>query len=103
FYMKNKELNKLKRKLDTTLSLSNNISEKMYDLIHICALLFIGLAAIKGSLTPGTIVTFSLLFELVIWPVTGLSHQWNRLYEGVGAFQRIYELFTFKTQQHDDK
>ena len=51
-----------------------------------------GLAAVQGTLTPGAIASFSLLFELVIWPILGLCQQWNRLYEGGGAFRRVLEL-----------
>lgn len=99
FMKKRTELNIVQRKLDMKNSLSDNLSELIYDVMHVSALLFIGLAAIRGQLTPGTIVTFSLLFELVIWPVLGLSSQWNRLYEGAGAFQRVIELFNFKKDQ----
>jgi ABC-type multidrug transport system fused ATPase/permease subunit len=84
----------VRRKLDMTRSLSANLTETVFYLLHIGALLLISLAAVRGTLTPGTIATFSLLFELVIWPIIGMSNQWSRLYEGAGAFGRIQELLS---------
>lgn len=92
------QLNRNRRKLDMTRSLSASLTESVFYLLHIGALLLISLAAARGSLTPGTIVTFSLLFELVIWPVIGLSEQWNRLFAGGGAFERIHELMARRKQ-----
>ncbi|WP_042160936.1 ABC transporter ATP-binding protein [Paenibacillus gorillae] len=96
---KRKLLIQCRKRLDTTRSLSHHLTEGVFNLLHIGALLLISLAAIKGTMTPGTIATFSLLFELVIWPIIGLSEQWNRLYEGGGAFQRIHELMTLKQEK----
>ncbi|MFF2089294.1 ABC transporter ATP-binding protein [Paenibacillus sp. NPDC058174] len=96
---KREQLIHSRKRLDTTRSLSHHLTEGVFELLHIGALLLISLAAIKGTMTPGTIATFSLLFELVIWPIIGLSEQWNRLYEGGGAFQRIHELMTFKQEK----
>jgi len=87
-------MNQVRRKLDMTRSLSANLTEAVFYLLHIGALMLISLAAVQGKLSPGMIATFSLLFELVIWPIIGLSEQWNRLYEGGGAFGRILELFS---------
>lgn len=89
--VKREQLVEVRRKLDMTSSISANLTEALFYIFHIGALLLISLAAVRGTLTPGTIVTFSLLFELVIWPVIGLNEQWNRLYEGGGAFRRIQE------------
>lgn len=90
------QLIRVRRKLDMTRSLSSNLTEAVFYLLHIGALILISLAAVRGVLSPGMIATFSLLFELVIWPIIGLSEQWNRLYEGGGAFGRIQELFSHK-------
>ncbi|MBD3921090.1 ABC transporter ATP-binding protein [Paenibacillus sp. PR3] len=87
-------MNQVRRKLDMTRSLSANLTEAVFYQLHIGALILISLAAVRGALSPGMIATFSLLFELVIWPIIGLSEQWNRLYEGGGAFGRIQELFS---------
>ncbi|GMK39507.1 hypothetical protein PCCS19_25610 [Paenibacillus sp. CCS19] len=89
---------RVRRKLDMTRSLSTNLTEAVFYLLHMGALILISLAAVRGALSPGMIATFSLLFELVIWPIIGLSEQWNRLYEGGGAFGRIQELFSIKEE-----
>lgn len=40
-------------------------------------------------MSPGMVVASSLLFELVVWPVLGLSSQWSQMQASVGAFGRI--------------
>lgn len=101
FLIKREELNKSQTKLDLLKNTRNATTELCFDLVHIGALLFIGVAAVRDSLTPGVIVTFSILFELVVWPVIGMSDQYGRVQEGLGAFRRIFELLNITNKQEE--
>lgn len=92
FIQQRKDLNKAQTKLTMTSTMSRSFTEGGFKLIYIFALLFIAIASSRNTMTPGTIITFSVLFELVVWPVIGMSDQYSRVQEGVGAFQRIYDL-----------
>ncbi|MCP1132765.1 ABC transporter ATP-binding protein/permease [Paenibacillus polysaccharolyticus] len=94
------ELNQSQTKLAMVNSMSRTFTEGSFQLIYIVALIFIAIAASRDSLTPGTIVTFSVLFELVVWPVLGMSNQYSQVQEGVGAFRRINEFL--KTNRNAD-
>ncbi|MHA7967779.1 ABC transporter ATP-binding protein [Paenibacillus sp. CAU 1782] len=92
FMNQRKELNQSQTRLAMTNAMSRSVTEGSFQLIYIVALVFIAIAATRNTLTPGAIVTFSVLFELVVWPVIGLSDQYSRVQEGVGAFNRIFRL-----------
>ncbi|MFC3747621.1 ABC transporter ATP-binding protein [Paenibacillus sp. GCM10012306] len=96
FMQRRKDLNEAQTKLAMTNTMSSTFTESGFQLIYIVALVFIAIASSRNALTPGTIITFSVLFELVVWPVIGMSDQYSRVQEGIGAFQRIYE-FVGKT------
>ena len=61
----------------------------VFGLAQLAALFLIALSAARGTLSPGMVVASSLLFELVVWPVLGLSSQWSQMQASVGAFGRI--------------
>ncbi|WP_018757668.1 ABC transporter ATP-binding protein [Paenibacillus terrigena] len=86
-------LNQRRLKLAMTESVSDNTALAVFSVTQLAALIIIALAAARHHLTPGMVVTCSLLFELVVWPVLGLSRQRSRMQEGAGAFHRIYEWF----------
>lgn len=92
FMKQRKALNQSQARLAMANAMSRGLTEGSYQLIYIAALVFIAIAATRNTMTPGAIVTFSVLFELVVWPVIGLSDQYSRVQEGVGAFNRIYRL-----------
>ncbi|MFF2018471.1 ABC transporter ATP-binding protein [Paenibacillus sp. NPDC058177] len=91
FMQRRKDLSIAQTRLAMTNTMSRTFTESGFNLIYIVALVFIAIASSRNALTPGTIITFSVLFELVVWPVIGLSDQYSRVQEGIGAFQRIYD------------
>ncbi|WP_028558945.1 ABC transporter ATP-binding protein [Paenibacillus pinihumi] len=99
FRLKREQLGRAERRLMMTNTISEHVTEAVFNLIYTGALLFIALAAVRNSLTPGTIVTFSVLFELVVWPVIGLSHQYSRVQEGVGAFHRVQQFLEWNASK----
>ncbi|MDK8191931.1 ABC transporter ATP-binding protein [Paenibacillus sp. UMB7766-LJ446] len=96
-------LNQSQTKLAMSNAMSRIFTERSFQLVYVTALIFIAIAASRNTLTPGAIVTFSVLFELVIWPVIGLSDQYSRLQEGVGAFQRINKFLNTKTSTNENE
>ncbi|WP_434752347.1 ABC transporter ATP-binding protein [Paenibacillus amylolyticus] len=82
-------LNRVQAKLQMTLSVSDNVAMAVFGLAQLAALFLIALAAARGALSPGMVVASSLLFELVVWPVLGLSSQWSQMQASIGAFARI--------------
>ncbi|PYE45566.1 ATP-binding cassette domain-containing protein [Paenibacillus barcinonensis] len=64
-------------------------SFNVFGLAQLAALFLIAAAAARGALSPGMVVASSLLFELVVWPVLGLSSQWSQMQVSMGAFARI--------------
>ncbi|BBH24357.1 ABC transporter ATP-binding protein [Paenibacillus baekrokdamisoli] len=84
-------LNRGRSKLAMTESMADNTAMAVFYMTQLVALSIIALSAARESLTPGMVVACSLLFELVVWPVLGLSRQWSRMQEGAGAFGRIYD------------
>lgn len=89
FRSQQESLNRSQAKLQMTLSLSDNVSMAVFGLAQLAALSLIALSAARDGLSPGTVVASSLLFELVVWPVLGLSSQWSQMQASVGAFGRI--------------
>ncbi|MDP9701590.1 ATP-binding cassette subfamily B protein [Paenibacillus intestini] len=87
--MQQQSLNRVQAKLQMTLSISDNVAMTVFGLAQLAALFLIALAAAKGALSPGMVVASSLLFELVVWPVLGLSSQWSQMQSSIGAFARI--------------
>lgn len=53
-------------------------------------------------MSPGVVVASSLLFELVVWPVLGLSGQWSQMQASVGAFARISAWFNLRRRAAAD-
>ncbi|WP_179283065.1 MULTISPECIES: ABC transporter ATP-binding protein [Paenibacillus] len=89
FRSQQESLNRSQAKLQMTLSLSDNVSMAVFGFAQLAALSLIALSAARDGLSPGTVVASSLLFELVVWPVLGLSSQWSQMQASVGAFGRI--------------
>ncbi|MGC5776297.1 ABC transporter ATP-binding protein [Paenibacillus pabuli] len=89
FRSQQESLQQSEAKLKITLSLSDNVSMAVFGLAQLAALFLIALSTARDSLSPGTVVASSLLFELVVWPVLGLSSQWSQMQASVGAFGRI--------------
>ncbi|WP_340401017.1 ABC transporter ATP-binding protein [Paenibacillus sp. FSL H8-0079] len=89
FRTQQQSLNRVQAKLQMTLSMSDNVAMAVFGLAQLAALFLIGLSAARGTLSPGMVVASSLLFELVVWPVLGLSSQWSQMQASVGAFGRI--------------
>ncbi|MCM3172881.1 ABC transporter ATP-binding protein [Paenibacillus sp. MER 99-2] len=89
FRTQQQSLNKVQAKLQMTLSMSDNVAMAVFGLAQLAALFLIALSAARGTLSPGMVVASSLLFELVVWPVLGLSSQWSQMQSSVGAFGRI--------------
>lgn len=89
FRSQQESLNRSQAKLQMTLSLSDNISMAVFGLAQLAALFLIALSSARDGLSPGTVVASSLLFELVVWPVLGLSSQWSQMQASIGAFGRI--------------
>lgn len=89
FRTQQQSLNRVEAKLQMTLSMSDNVAMAVFGLSQLAALFLIALSAARGTLSPGMVVASSLLFELVVWPVLGLSSQWSQMQASVGAFGRI--------------
>lgn len=89
FRTQQQSLNRVQAKLQMTLSMSDNVAMAVFGLAQLAALFLIALSAARGTLSPGMVVASSLLFELVVWPVLGLSSQWSQMQASVGAFGRI--------------
>nr|WP_186327726.1 ABC transporter ATP-binding protein [Paenibacillus xylanexedens] len=89
FRTQQQSLNRVEAKLQMTLSMSDNVAMAVFGLAQLAALFLIALSAARGTLSPGMVVASSLLFELVVWPVLGLSSQWSQMQASVGAFGRI--------------
>ncbi|WP_427050896.1 ABC transporter ATP-binding protein [Paenibacillus sp. TC-CSREp1] len=89
FRTQQQSLNRVQAKLQMTLSMSDNVAMAIFGLAQLAALFLIALAAARGALSPGMVVASSLLFELVVWPVLGLSSQWSQMQASMGAFARI--------------
>lgn len=89
FRTQQQSLNHVQAKLQMTLSMSDNVAMAVFGLAQLAALFLIALSAARGTLSPGMVVASSLLFELVVWPVLGLSSQWSQMQASVGAFGRI--------------
>jgi len=85
-----KRLNQSRKKLAMTESISDHTALAVFSVTQLAALVLIALSAARNHLTPGMVVSCSLLFELVVWPILGLSRQWSRMQAGAGAFHRIY-------------
>lgn len=93
FRTQQQSLNRVQAKLQMTLSMSDNVAMAVFGLAQLAALFLIALSAARGTLSPGMVVASSLLFELVVWPVLGLSSQWSQMQASVGAFGRISAWF----------
>ncbi|WP_440117590.1 ABC transporter ATP-binding protein [Paenibacillus sp. QZ-Y1] len=89
FRTQQQSLNHVQAKLQMTLSMSDNVAMAVFGLAQLAALFLIAMSAARGTLSPGMVVASSLLFELVVWPVLGLSSQWSQMQASVGAFGRI--------------
>ncbi|KQY84192.1 hypothetical protein ASD24_10460 [Paenibacillus sp. Root52] len=89
FRTQQQSLNRVQAKLQMMLSMSDNVAMAVFGLAQLAALFLIALSAARGTLSPGMVVASSLLFELVVWPVLGLSSQWSQMQSSVGAFGRI--------------
>lgn len=102
FRTQQQSLNRVQAKLQMTLSMSDNVAMAVFGLAQLAALFVIGLAAARGALSPGIVVASSLLFELVVWPVLGLSGQWSQMQASVGAFARISAWFNLRQRAAAD-
>ncbi|WP_342554815.1 ATP-binding cassette domain-containing protein [Paenibacillus sp. FSL R7-0652] len=102
FRTQQQSLNRVQAKLQMTLSMSDNVAMAVFGLAQLAALFVIGLAAARGALSPGVVVASSLLFELVVWPVLGLSGQWSQMQASVGAFARISAWFNLRQRAAAD-
>lgn len=85
--------NALSTKENILMNFSNSLSMLVFECVYIAALFFIGLSAVKGNITPGAIVAFGTLIELVVWPVVGLTDQWNQINKGLGIAKRYFSFF----------
>lgn len=103
FRTQQQSLNRVQAKLQMTLSMSDNVAMAVFGLAQLAALFVIGLAAARGALSPGIVVASSLLFELVVWPVLGLSGQWSQMQASVGAFARISAWFNLRQRAAADE
>ena len=103
--MQQQSLNRVQANLQMTLSISDNVAMAVFGLAQLTALFLIALAAARGALSPGMVVASSLLFELVVWPVLGLSSQWSQMQASIGAFGRISTWLNLaqRAQQNDVK
>ncbi|WP_366289945.1 ATP-binding cassette domain-containing protein [Paenibacillus sp. AN1007] len=102
FRTQQQSLNRVQAKLQMTLSMSDNVAMAVFGLAQLAALFVIGLAAARGALSPGVVVASSLLFELVVWPVLGLSGQWSQMQASVGTFARISAWFNLRQRAAAD-
>ncbi|WP_139997560.1 ABC transporter ATP-binding protein [Paenibacillus paridis] len=84
-------LHRYRSKLAMTETMADGTAMAVFSTTQLIALALIGLSAARDTLSPGMIVACGLLFELIVWPVLGLSRQWSKMYKAVGAFQRIYD------------
>lgn len=61
--------------------------------IVLAVIIFVGsIAVAHGALTLGTLVAFSSLFQLMIWPIESMGYLLANAQEAVSAADRIYEV-----------
>lgn len=58
----------------------------------------IALAAIRGHLTVGAVLAFTILMDRVQWPFVGLSTTWGSVQQGLGAADRIFAVMDLATE-----
>ena len=58
----------------------------------------IALAAIRGSLTVGAVLAFTILMGRVQWPFVGLSTTWGSVQQGLGAADRVFAVMDVATE-----
>ncbi len=58
----------------------------------------IALAAIRGSLTVGAVLAFTILMGRVQWPFVGLSTTWGSVQQGLGAADRMFAVMDVATE-----
>lgn len=61
-------------------------------LFMVVSVFFIALAAIRGSLTVGSLLAFVILMGRVQWPFVGLSTTWGSVQQGLGAADRVFAM-----------
>jgi len=58
----------------------------------ITCVFFIALAAIRGSLSVGAVLAFTVLMGRVQWPFVSLSTTWGSMQQGLGAADRVFAM-----------
>lgn len=58
----------------------------------------IALASIRGSLSVGAVLAFTILMGRVQWPFTNLSTTWGQVQQGLGAADRVFAMMDTATE-----
>lgn len=61
-------------------------------LLTVVSVFLIALAAMRGSLTVGSLLAFVILMGRVQWPFVGLSTTWGSVQQGLGAADRVFAM-----------
>ena len=68
------------------------------DIFLVGCVSLIALAAIRGSLTVGAVLAFTILMGRVQWPFVGLSTTWGSVQQGLGAADRMFAVMDVATE-----
>ncbi len=68
------------------------------DIFLVGCVSLIALAAIRGSLTVGAVLAFTILMGRVQWPFVGLSTTWGSVQQGLGAADRVFAVMDIATE-----
>jgi ATP-binding cassette subfamily B protein len=58
----------------------------------------IALASIRGTLSVGAVLAFTILMGRVQWPFTNLSTTWGQVQQGLGAADRVFAMMDTATE-----